>query len=264
MPVKNISSDSLKPGMKVKVNPQSDMTRKLLVEGIISEILTKTISHPHGILVMLTNGEKGRVKEIVAKNAMQQTFLPNLATGTVAEIIEKGEGHYSEFKSSALWSLRLSGEDIKQAKSPEVKQYGRNASKVILAKTLAGFLNTDGGYLIIGVKENKDGGADEIVGVESEYFELPDKCDDGYRRMIIDSVIKPYLPSKIFNHINDYLKITFERMGGNTVCAIGASKSDVRVFITLNNTDKFFIRVDSSTREINGEEIVDYCDKRFR
>lgn len=207
MSAEKISSDSLKPGMKVKVNPRSDRTRRLLVEGVISEILTTSQSHPHGILVSLTNGERGRVKEIVAQCVEQEAALAKLSTETVAEMIQKGEGHYSEFKSRALWSIRLSGEDINKTKSAEVKQYGRNASKIILAKAIAGFLNTDGGCLIIGVEENKDGGADKVIGVGSEYFELKDNCDDGYSRMIIDSIIKPYFPSKIFNHINDYLKI---------------------------------------------------------
>lgn len=33
--------------------------------------------------------------------------------------------------------------------------------------------------------------------------------------------------------------------------------------MTLNKTDKFFIRVGASTREINGEEMVAYCERRF-
>ena len=68
-----------------------------------------------------------------------------------------------------------------------------------------------------GVKENKDGGVDEVIGVELDYPKLQDQCDDGYRRMIVDSVIKPYFPSKIFNHMNDYIQIHFEKMSGKKV-----------------------------------------------
>lgn len=260
----NKTSGPLKPGMKVRINPQTDKSRKILIEGEIADILTKSLDHPHGILVSLTNGEKGRVKEIISHGAIQNVNSNKSEAEDIVDIIKNGEDHFSEFKSSALWSLKLTDEDIKKSKSPEVKQFGRNASKVILAKTLAGFLNTDGGYLIVGIKENKDGGEDEIIGVESEYFKLNDKCDDGYRRMIVDTIIKPYFPSSIFNHINDYLRISFHAVEGKTICTIKAVKSDVKVFLALNRFDKFYIRVDASTREINGEEIVDYCVKRFK
>jgi len=55
----------LKVGMAVEINPRSDRTRKLRVQGTVSEILTKAEHHPHGLLVRLENGETGRVKIIV-------------------------------------------------------------------------------------------------------------------------------------------------------------------------------------------------------
>ncbi|MGW8194822.1 MAG: efflux RND transporter permease subunit, partial [Desulforhopalus sp.] len=46
-------------GMMVEINPRNDRTRKKLVVGRIEEILTNAETHPHGILVKLTNGETG-------------------------------------------------------------------------------------------------------------------------------------------------------------------------------------------------------------
>lgn len=60
-----ISNNELKIGMLVEINPQSDRSRKILLQGAISEILTKSLNHPHGILVLLETGEKGRVKNII-------------------------------------------------------------------------------------------------------------------------------------------------------------------------------------------------------
>jgi len=59
---------SIQSGMQVEINPQRDRTRKQLVIGIIKDILTKTDKHPHGILVELESGEKGRVKKIVSSS----------------------------------------------------------------------------------------------------------------------------------------------------------------------------------------------------
>lgn len=260
----------LDKGMDVEINPQSDRTRKVLIQGKISKILTNSEKHPHGILVELETGETGRVKKILEnlhnstnnKLASQQS-LTDTNSKTLNELITEGENHHIEFKSSILWSIKLSKDDINNSNSKEVKQYGKNASKVIIAKTIAGFLNSDGGTLIVGVKENKSNMTDEIIGVESEFNKLVDKCKDGYRRMILDSVIKPFFPSFIFNHINSYLCISFEEIDGSLVCGIQVKKSDNKVFLKLNNEDCFLIRVDASTRFLQGEEIVDYCIKRF-
>ncbi len=263
MSAEKISSELLNPGMRVRVNPQSDKSRTVLIDGVIAEILTKSHTHPHGILVLLTSGEKGRVKELISHHDTENTFSGIEQLETIGKIIENGEDHFSEFKTSALWSLRLSDDDIKRSTSREVKVYGRQASKIILAKTISGFLNSDGGCLVLGVKENKEGGGDKIVGIESEYYKIKDKCEDGYRRMLIDGVIKPYFPSSIFNHIHDYIDIRFEKIDSKVVCGIFINKSDIKVFLRINKQDDFYIRVDASTRQIHGEQVVDYCTKRF-
>ena len=56
---------NLKEGMQVTINPQTDRTRKHIVKGYITNILTNAEEHPHGILVEIDTGEKGRVKEII-------------------------------------------------------------------------------------------------------------------------------------------------------------------------------------------------------
>ena len=265
------NKDQLSVGLEVEINPQSDKTRKKLVSGVIKEFLSGSMHHTHGILVKLENGEVGRVKNILSRTSdvitsekqSDQKCSSTSDEQSLKDLIIGGENHYVEFKSSMLWSTKLSKEDIVKSLSPDVKRYGKNASKVITARTLAGFLNSDGGYLIIGVKENKRDVKDEIIGIESEYDKLTDKCIDGYRRMIIDGVIKPYLPSTVFNHINNYIRIIFEEIENKTICGIQAIKSHSKVFLKINKKDLFFVRVDASTRQIHGEEVVDYCLKRF-
>lgn len=54
----------IKAGMKVKIVQKKDQRSGNLTEGIISDILTKSGTHPHGIKVRLQSGIVGRVKEI--------------------------------------------------------------------------------------------------------------------------------------------------------------------------------------------------------
>lgn len=265
------SRDNIQIGMSVEINPQRDRSRQVLVSGVVDEILTNSSHHPHGILVKLKEGETGRVKKILSSevvvpdNNVKITSKKKNDFGEVKNIKDLligGENHFLEFKSSALWSTKLTDHEINEG-SVDMKQQRQNFSKFIIAKSLAAFLNSDGGNLIIGIKENKNVLNDEIVGIEPEFAKLADPCKDGYRRMVVDQIIKPYLPPNIFNQINNYIMINFEEIDGRTLCILSANKSDEKVFLRSKNRDRFFVRVDATTREIHGEQVVDYCFKRF-
>ncbi len=56
----------IRPGIRVQiVEKQNQLTGKL-TEGVVSRILTKSPTHPHGIKVMLADGKVGRVQAIVS------------------------------------------------------------------------------------------------------------------------------------------------------------------------------------------------------
>jgi uncharacterized repeat protein (TIGR03833 family) len=61
----------LNPGLRVRIVLKQDQASGKLTEGIIKEILTSSPTHPHGIKVRLMDGQVGRVKEIIAKMAME-------------------------------------------------------------------------------------------------------------------------------------------------------------------------------------------------
>ncbi|HCB02011.1 MAG TPA: YwbE family protein [Anaerolineae bacterium] len=56
----------IKPGMMVLIVLKQDQRTGKLTQGIVKDILTKSPNHPYGIKVRLTNGQVGRVKEIVS------------------------------------------------------------------------------------------------------------------------------------------------------------------------------------------------------
>jgi len=180
------------------------------------------------------------------------------------QLIAKGETGYTEFKSSALWSKHLSSEQINDSTSNEVRNFGKSASKYIIARSIASFLNTDGGNLIIGIKENKETGNDEIIGIRSEFDKLPNKSIDDYRRMLTDDVIRKYFEDDIYNYVTKYIKMTFPEIEGKTLCWLQIQKADKRVFVKTRIGGMFFIRTDAETREIKGQELVDYCDQRYQ
>lgn len=55
-------------GMMVNIVLKKDQSSGKLTEGIVKRILTSSPNHPHGIKVMLDDGQVGRVKEILDEN----------------------------------------------------------------------------------------------------------------------------------------------------------------------------------------------------
>ena len=57
--------DDVKIGITVKIVLKADQRTGKLTEGVVSKLLTNSKFHPHGIKVMLTDGQVGRVQEIL-------------------------------------------------------------------------------------------------------------------------------------------------------------------------------------------------------
>ncbi|MFW5743943.1 MAG: YwbE family protein [Spirochaetota bacterium] len=55
----------VQPGAVVRVVQKHDQRTGETTEGVVSEILTNSSTHPHGIKVRLEDGVVGRVKEIL-------------------------------------------------------------------------------------------------------------------------------------------------------------------------------------------------------
>lgn len=53
------------PGLEVKIVLKADQRSGKLTEGVVKKLLTNSHLHPHGIKVMLEDGQVGRVKEII-------------------------------------------------------------------------------------------------------------------------------------------------------------------------------------------------------
>lgn len=58
--------DDIEMGMTVDVVLKRDQRTGELTRGIVGEILTNSLHHPHGIKVRLEGGQVGRVKNIIS------------------------------------------------------------------------------------------------------------------------------------------------------------------------------------------------------
>ena len=60
---------NITPGIRVQIVQKQDQRSGALTEGTVSEILTNSATHPHGIKVRLTDGVVGRVKAILSEHS---------------------------------------------------------------------------------------------------------------------------------------------------------------------------------------------------
>ncbi|MCE0453717.1 MULTISPECIES: YwbE family protein [Brevibacillus] len=54
-------------GLEVEIVLKQDQRTGKRTSGIVKDILTNSSTHPHGIKVRLTDGQVGRVQEIIRK-----------------------------------------------------------------------------------------------------------------------------------------------------------------------------------------------------
>ncbi len=153
-------------------------------------------------------------------------------------LITQGEGPKLEFKSSFRW-------DVRQNKM------NRGLENAVL-KTLAGFMNGQGGTLLIGVDDDGN-----VLGLEKDYETLRKKNRDGFELAIMTAVSR-----KLGPEICQHLHVMFHTIEGKDVCRILVTPSHQPVFVRQDKTTKFYLRTGGSTRELNIEEAMSYVANR--
>ena len=154
-------------------------------------------------------------------------------------LISHGESATAEFKSTFKW-------DIKESKP-------NRALEEVILKTLAGFMNGEGGSLIIGVTD--DG---EILGLENDYRILKKKDRDGFEQAVMTAVAR-----NLGTDACQYLQLVFHNISGKDICRILTAKSHRPIYIKEGNDLKFYLRTGVSTRELNVQEAVEYISTRW-
>lgn len=172
-------------------------------------------------------------RNIQKKNKMllkQEQFL-NL---NIEQIIEQGENEYTEFKSSLRYDY--------------FKKISNKELEIVIAKSIAGFMNANGGKLILGISDNG-----EVLGLENDYFTLKHKNRDGFERRVYE-IISSYLGTEFcsFAHIYFYARNEKE------LCAIEVIKSSAPVYLNCEKSSTFYLRTGNATTSLSVRETVNY------
>ena len=163
-------------------------------------------------------------------------FLSHKKLSVTEEIIAKGENDDVEFKSTLRWDLR------QDKKNPAMEH--------ACLKTIAAFLNTTGGNLLIGVEDDGN-----IFGIERDGFENDDKF-----LLNLWQLIK----SSLGVELSPYIKTITEKLETGTVCRVHCKPSPEPVFLSKKGSDdEFYIRTGPASVSLKMSDAIKYIQTHF-
>ena len=227
-------------------NLRSVFSNALKQKDVPLSVVQSHLEHSSTDLTQRTTTESGKVKE-QPKEAQPQgdagqgeTDIPDyreLAKVPVSELIKKyGEGHTLEFKETLEYATQNKGKN----------------KDILLSslKTIAGFLNAEGGTLLIGVDDSG-----KIKGIERDLSALRHGNNDRFEQKIRNFLRERFRPQPIRK-----IDISFEKLPQGTVCRVDVQAS--KDIIHLDN--KVYVRDGNTTQLLDGRALTDWIQERKR
>ena len=174
--------------------------------------------------------------EIIRRLSKRVTnYLRSIQQTSTKEIIESGENEHIEFKSTLRWNLKANKKDPKITHA--------------ILKTIAAFLNTDGGTLIVGVSDNG-----EVLGLDQDNFENEDKL-----LLFLTNIINDRIGTLYLENIHYQL----EHIDNKDILRVDITPANTPCFISVEKFDHLYIRTGPSTTDLRLSEVFDYIKRRF-
>lgn len=165
---------------------------------------------------------------------------PETAEVAIEDFINQGENEKVEYKSSLRW-------DYAEGKVTKIPQKAA-------AKTLAAFLNGQGGTLLIGLAD--DG---EVLGLEPDLQTLHGKPNlDGFG-LTFTQILANYLGVDRAALV----QLTISEKDGKQLAVVSCPPSSTPVFIEDGNDVEFWVRVGPSSRKLNVLETSQYIQQHW-
>lgn len=153
---------------------------------------------------------------------------------SIQSIIRNGENEKVEFKSSLRYDFR--------------KGQPNKILEEVIAKSIAGFMNADGGMLLIGVDDRG-----YLLGLDNDYVTLGKQNRDGFEQRLM-----LVIADKLGTDICPLIHVTFHMITDWEVCSIYIEKSHRPVYIREGENPVFYLRTGNITKSLNTQETVEY------
>ncbi|GAA4754473.1 ATP-binding protein [Gordonia alkaliphila] len=164
---------------------------------------------------------------------------------SIPDLLAAGESDRVEFKSTARVNLKTGEKDPRM--------------ELVIVKTLAAFLNSDGGTLIIGADD-----AGNPLGLDADYQTLRTSDADRYELWMNDLVA-----AGLGQNAAASADIAIESLptadGPREVCRISVTASPRPVYLapSKNAPREFWVRIGNSTRQLAVDQAAEYIMHRW-
>jgi len=153
----------------------------------------------------------------------------------LSELFLNGDSEGVEFKTTLRTNLHTSTPDPRM--------------ELAVLRTLAGFLNTNGGMLVIGVAD-----ANQPIDIQVDGFASEDEMS-----LFLIDLIK----SRLGEQALPYLHIQFDDLKTNRVMLVKCRQSPKPIFVKDGEAQRFFIRTGPSSTELSASQVEEYIEQRF-
>lgn len=178
-------------------------------------------------------------KNIISDYLLKRVYKKLSTSVSIKELIKEEENQNLEFKSSIRWDVKNNIEN-------------KDLEKIVV-KTIAGFMNSEGGQLVVGVDDDGN-----ILGLENDYIALGNADRDKFERhitqLLINSVGKEYV---------QFTRISFEKIGGRDVCLITVRPGTKPAYIKYGDKEEFYARTGNATNVFSLSEATEYIKTRW-
>lgn len=121
-------------------------------------------------------------------------------------------------------------------------------------KTVAAFMNSRGGDLLLGVGDNG-----EAVGLEHDFATLPRKDADGFQVHFSNVLTAMLNPS-----LKRYIRLQPFVHGGKECLQVCVRPADRPAYVSDHDREEFFIRTGNGTTSLKISEANEYIASRFK
>lgn len=194
------------------------------------------------ILILNDIPEPQKYSELIAK-LKNQTKTENISdqeTVSLDKLIADGEGERLEFKSSLRW-------DDHQGR------VNKNLEKATM-KTIAAFMNSRGGRIIIGVNDSGD-----TIGLENDYRSLPKSNSDGFHNHFTN-----IFHSMLGAELRQFVSLSFYNISDKEICLINVRPSNKPAYLRIEENEEFYIRTGNGTTSLKLSEATSYVDSHWK
>ncbi len=164
------------------------------------------------------------------------------APKTLEEIIQEGESNQVEFKPALLYNFSTGKGGI--------------GVKGIIAKAICAFLNSNGGFLIIGVTDKG-----EPKGLSYDFSLSEGKNEKDFFMLEFDQMLEHFLSFSVKSNVSGQ----FFQLNKKDIFVVTVLPSKRRpIFLKGLNGKEFFVRGEASSRQLTDvEELVNYCFEKW-